>query len=101
MTNVITYEKDSVRIQVNITDERTGEGLSLSGATFVALARRVNGDTDIAATVTVVDETNGIVSVRWSPETFDAALYDWQLRVTINGEVQTVVDDRVLVQRSL
>jgi hypothetical protein len=95
-----TFETDSVSITVPITREDTGEAVDLTGATLQAIAQR-SGGAPIVATVTVTNPASGVARVSWPPETFTPVSYDWQLRVTINGEVQTVVSDTITAQRSL
>lgn len=97
---VQTFETDSVVITVPITREDTGAAVNLSGATLEAVAQR-RGSDPIAATVTVTDAAGGVCQVSFSPDTFDVAPYDWQLRLTIAGEVQTVVSDTINAKRSI
>jgi hypothetical protein len=97
---VQTFETDSVIITVPITREDTGAALQLTNATLEAVAQR-RGGSAIAATVTVTDAQGGICQVSFAPETFQATSYDWQLRVTIAGEVQTVVADTIIARRSI
>lgn len=95
-----TFETDTVRITVPITREDTGAALDLTGADIEAVAQRRGGD-PINATIVVTDAAGGIISVRWAAETFQPALYNWQVRVTIGGEVQTVVNDTITASRSI
>ena len=97
---VQTFEADSVIITVPITREDTGAAVNLSGATLEAVAQR-RGASPIAATVTVTNEAGGICQVSFASETFDVATYDWQLRLTVAGEVQTVVSDTINARRSI
>lgn len=96
----ITFPTDTLIISVPITREDDGLPLNLSAATVEAVAQR-RGSTAIDATASVTDAAGGVVQVSWDPETFSPAVYDWQLRVTIAGEVQTVVSDTILAQRSI
>lgn len=95
-----TFESDTVIITVPVTREDTGQPLSLVGADLEAVAQR-RGRGAINATVTLIDGPGGVAQVSWPAETFAPAAYDWQMRVTIAGEVQTVVSDTIIAAKSL
>lgn len=94
-----TFEADSLNIKVTVQDESTGLPLVMAGITWVAFAQR-RGGASITGAVNVV--TDGELSVRFTPDTFAAAVYDVQVRGAVGVEVQTLHPPiQVSVDRSL
>jgi len=100
MTDKIKLVKDDTRpaLVCNITDDTTGDVISLVGATVV-LKFRALGSTDLQATVTgsVTDGANGQVTFYPSSNPAmlqgDAGDYEGEIEITFSdGTVQTVYD---------
>lgn len=97
MTSYAIFEADSFPVKVNVTDEETGGPLPMSGITWEAWAARNVGGPSIPATVSVIED--GVLMVRFEPDSFAAATYQIQIRGTRGADVQTL-QPRLLVSVS-
>ena len=97
MSSYAIFEADSFPVKVRVTDEETGEPLSMSGITWEAWAARNAGGPSIPATVNVVED--GVLMVRFEPDTFAATTYQIQIRGTRGTDVQTL-QPRIMVSVS-
>lgn len=85
-------------LNVTITDENTGEPVTLTGAT-VRLKFRKQGSTTLQSTLTgtITDGLNGQVSFYWASDptslSGDPGNYEGEIEITFSdGQIQTVYD---------
>lgn len=88
MSNYVTFEADSFPVRVLVRDQETGLPLVMSGISWEAWASRNLGGTPIAATVDVVED--GVLLVRFAPNSFSPSEYKIQVRGTRGDDVQTL-----------
>jgi hypothetical protein len=95
-----TFEADTLSIKIPVKMGSTGLPLDLTGASIEVIAQR-SGRNAIAGSVLVMDPETGVFFASFEPETFAAANYMLQCRVTKNGMTQTVVNTQIRAAKSL
>lgn len=96
--NIESFERDTLRIEVTVTD--SGAAYDLTDATIVFLMQRPRG-TAVSGTVTVTDAAGGVFEAVYAAGTFAPGNYAYQARVTKAGDVDTVVHGNVLIKDSI
>lgn len=104
VTQIQTFEsffKDDLTVVVPITFNPESSVQSVMGGIVEGLARRRVASAEVveATVAEVVDATT--VRASFAEETLPAGLYDLQIRVTVSGETQTVLNARLTVLESL
>ena len=96
-----TFELDTLRLLLSVTDQATQEAKDLTGASVIAVVKRP-GFLAFDGNATIFDAVNGKIKVELQPQTFDAATYLIQVRVTdASGDTQTVYNETITAARSL
>lgn len=96
-----TYEADTVRILHKIPDEVTGGPKDMTGGSVIAIIARPEGET-FNGNAIIEDALNGQISMEFTPDSFEAKTYAYQIRLTDSvGDVQTVVESSISAKRSL
>lgn len=91
-------ELDSLKIRVAVSDD-SGEPVNLTSASFQCAAG--GGAYGVSGTVTPIDLAEGVVDVSFSSNTIDVGRWATHLRVTIDGETQTVYREILEVTPSI
>jgi hypothetical protein len=95
-----TFEADTLSIKIPVKMGSTGLPMDLTGASIEVIAQR-SGRPAIAGSVLVTDPETGILFASFQPETFAAANYMFQCRITKDGMTQTVVNTQIRAAKSL
>jgi hypothetical protein len=95
-----TFEADTLAIRIPVTLGNSGVPMDLSGATIKVIAQR-SGRPAIEGSVLVQEPETGVFLATFEPETFAAATYMFQCRITKNGVTQTVVNTQIRASKSL
>jgi hypothetical protein len=95
-----TFEADTLSISIPVTIGSTGLPLNLTGASVEVIAQR-SGRMAIEGSVLIPDPATGVLIASFQPETFIAATYSFQCRITKDGLTQTVVNTQIRAAKSL
>jgi hypothetical protein len=95
-----TYEADTLSIRIPVKVGSSSTPLDLTGAEIEVFAKR-NNQPAIQGSVLVTEPETGVLVASFEPETFQAASYRFQCRITKGGVTQTVVDTEIVAKRSL
>ena len=96
-----TFELDTLRLLLNVTDQVSGLPKDLTGASVVAVIKRP-GSVAFDGNATIFDATGGKIKIEFAPETFTATRYLIQVRVTdAAGDTQTIYNSDITAARSL
>lgn len=93
-----SWAADTLDITVPVTFEAGAGITSLTGGTVVAHAAKAGAVT--VEGVATIEDTN-TVRVLFAAGTLSAGVYQLQVRVTVSGVVQTVVDEALTIQTSI
>lgn len=94
-----TWEADGLRLAVDVQIDAAAQIEGLTGGTADAVARREFSGGTVAGAAAITAPTE--VTVVFPPGTLAAGQWLLQVRVTVGGETQTVLEDRVTVAASL
>ena len=96
-----TFELDTLRLLLSVTDQATQQPKDLTGASVVAVIKRP-GAVAFDGNATILDGPTGKIKIEFSPETFTATRYLIQVRVTdASGDTQTIYNSDITAARSL
>lgn len=96
-----TFELDTLRLLLSVTDQAAQEPKDLTGASVVAVIKRP-GFPAFDGNATIFDASNGKIKIEFQPQTFVTATYLIQVRVTdASGDTQTVYNETIAAARSL
>ena len=96
-----TFELDTLRLLLSVTDQATQQPKDLTGASVVAVIKRP-GAVAFDGNATVFDASTGKIKIEFAPETFTATRYLIQVRVTdASGDTQTIYNSDITAARSL
>ena len=95
------YETDSFSLGLDVKRQPENTAFNLTNATVEAVAE--SGDGILYPATCVIDGAlTGSIRVSYPPATFPEGIYTLQVRVTLLGEVQTVLADySITVLRSI
>lgn len=96
-----TFELDTLRILLSVTDQATSQPKDLTGGSVVAVIKRL-GFEAFDGNATIFDAENGKIKIEFQPQTLNTATYRIQVRVTdVAGDTQTVYNETITVSKSL
>ena len=96
-----TFELDTLRLLLSVTDQATQQPKDLTNASVVAVVKRL-GAVAFNGNSTIFDAQNGKIKIEFQPQTLTKATYLIQVRVTdANGDTQTVYNETITASRSL
>jgi hypothetical protein len=97
MTQFTIYDGDSLVVESTVEIADGAAIADLSGATATATVWRVGAEEIAADDVSITGDT---VTCTWEPGAITTGLWRLQITVAAAGEVQTVAEAQVMVQRS-
>ncbi len=95
-----SYAADTLSIEVPITFAVGAPITSIAGGTGVARAQMDGSPTAIVGSVTI-DPGGARAVAAWAPGTLEPGVYTVQMRVTVSGYTETILDERWTVLRSV
>ena len=97
---ITTFEADTLKIRVPVTESPSGDVFPLSGATIDYAGLTDGLGNHVTATGTITDAASGIITVTVAADALESRRYNLQVRVSVAGETQTVLSQPILVNKS-
>lgn len=100
MTKLVTItEGDTLRVQVTVVDQATGDALNITGATLVTKAK--SGSTQVTGLATILDGPAGEARLDYTAGALTRGRWRLQCSIGLASEVQTAVELDVQVNATV